>query len=355
MAEILCQHSLVVARCSLCQSIGREDEGLGGLDEAVAQPILNIGSTGISLRSIIVAGAILAAAALAIWVIRRLTARAQGKLGEGRASTLYVAGQVARYIIVFAALAAAISALGVDLSALSLFAGALGVGIGLGLQDVVKNFVCGLILLFDGSIEVGDYVELDDGTAGAVCAIGPRATTLRTTDHVDVLVPNADLLGGKLTNWTRDRASRRIHVPFAVAYGTDKETVKLAAIEAARSVPFTLPENDDRKTQVWLTGFGDSALEFELVVWPSLEAVKRPGSMMAAYCWALDDALRKHGIEIPFPQHDLRIRSYFGHEGQAGVEAVTGRGRKDAVTVKTAVSDASANDAAEDIIDGKPL
>ena len=325
------------------------------VDQAVAKPIIRIGDSGISLSAIITAAAIVLVAFLAIWGIRQLTARAQRRLGEGRASTLYVAGQVARYVIVFAALAATISALGVDLSALSLFAGALGVGIGLGLQDVVKNFVCGLILLFDGSLEVGDYVELDEGTAGAVAGIGPRATTLRTTDNVDVLVPNADLLGGKLTNWTRDRASRRVHVPFTVAYGTDKELVKLAALEAARSVPITMPESDDHKTQVWLTGFGDSALEFELVVWPSLEAVKRPGSMMAAYCWALDDALRKHCIEIPFPQHDLRIRSYFGQEGQAGVEAVAGRGSGAMKPQKAGVSDVSVNDAAADIVEGKPL
>lgn len=325
------------------------------IDQAVAKPIFSIGGSGISLSAIITAAAIALFAFLAIWVIRQLTTRAQRKLGEGRASTLYVAGQVARYVIIFAAITATISALGVDLSALSLFAGALGVGIGIGLQDVVKNFVCGLILLFDGSLEVGDYVELDDGTAGAVAAIGPRATTLRTTDNVDVLVPNADLLGGKLTNWTRDRASRRVHVPFSVAYGTNKDVVKQAALQAAHSVPFTLPESEQRKTQVWLTGFGDSALEFELVVWPSLEAVKRPGSMMAAYCWALDDALGEHGIEIPFPQRDLRIRSYFGHEGQAAIDAVTGRGKGDAITEKIEASGASTNDAAADIVDGQPL
>lgn len=322
---------------------------MDGFDKAAIEPILNIGDHGVSLRSIVIAGAILGAAALAIWIIRQLIVRAQARLGEGRASTLYVAGQVARYIIVFAALAAAISALGVDLSALSLFAGALGVGIGLGLQDIVKNFVCGLILLFDGSIEVGDYVELNDGTAGQVVAIGPRATTLRTTDHVDILVPNAQLLAGKLTNWTRDHAPRRIHVPFGVAYGTNKDIVKLAALEAARSVPFTLPESDEHKTQVWLKGFGDSALEFELVVWPSLEAVKRPGSMMAAYYWALDNALQKYGIEIPFPQHDLRIRSYFGHERRAGVEAAT---RGDGIgpnALEASAPDTSANDAAAGI------
>lgn len=306
---------------------------MNNVDEVVARPLVSIGNTGISLGSILTASAIIAIATLAIWLIRQLTARAQRRFGPGRASTLYVAGQVARYVIVFTALATAISALGVDLSALSLFAGALGVGIGLGLQDIVKNFVCGIILLFDGSIEVGDFVELDDGTAGAVIAIGPRATTLRTSDHVDILVPNADLLGTKLRNWTRAGVTRRIHVPFTVAYGTDKEIVKQAALKAARSVPFTLPETAEHKTQVWLTGFGDSALEFELVVWPQLDMVKRYGHTAAAYYWALDDALKEQGIEIPFPQRDLRIRSYFGHEGDAGVAAMTGGG-KSAATIE---------------------
>lgn len=318
-------------------------------EEVLSRQVISIGQSGITLHAIISAGIIIALAALAVWGIRKFVARAQTRLGEGRVSTLYVAGQIARYIIIFGAITATISTLGVDLSALSLFAGALGVGIGLGLQDVVKNFVCGLILLFDGSIEVGDFVELDDGTSGAVAAIGPRATTLRTTDHVDVLVPNANLLGSKLTNWTRDRASRRVRVPFTVAYGTDKETVKQAALEAARSVPFTLPDNDERKTQVWLTGFGDSALEFALVVWPTLEAVKRPGSMMAAYCWALDDAFRRHSIEIPFPQHDLRIRGYFGQEGQAAITAIAKGGVSECDTTPKRNSATSENDAAADI------
>ena len=295
------------------------------LDRAIAQPLVKIGKLTLTLEKLVTAGIIIGLAVLIVWVIRLLAARGQARAGEGRAATIYVAGQVARYVVVLGALAGVISALGVDLSALSLFAGALGVGIGLGLQDVVKNFVYGLILLFDGSIEVGDFVELEDGTAGLVVAIGPRATTLRTNDHVDMLVPNAMLLGGKLTNWTRDRSPRRVRVKFGVAYGSDKEKVRTAALEAARAVPFTLPDEGDRRTQVWLVGFGDSALDFELVVWPSLDAVKRPGSMMAAYCWALDDALRRHGIEIPFPQRDLRVRSWFGHEGDAAVAAAAGR------------------------------
>lgn len=286
----------------------------------LSERLVDIAGAGISLQTLLSAATIIAATALAVWVIRVLVTRSQQRLGEAHTSAIYVGGQVLRYVVIFIGLAATVSTLGIDLSALSLFAGALGVGIGLGLQDIVKNFVCGIILLFDSSIEVGDYVELEDGTAGEVSSIGPRATALVTTDNVDILVPNASLLSGKLTNWTRNRATRRIHVPFSVAYGSDKEIVKLAALEAAHTIPFTMQDDAKRKAQVWLKSFGDSALNFELVVWPTLEAVKRPGSMMAAYCWALDDALRNHSIEIPFAQHDVRLRSFFGHEGQAAID-----------------------------------
>ncbi|MGE0830437.1 MAG: transporter, partial [Hyphomonadaceae bacterium] len=117
----------------------------------------------------------------------------------------------------------------------------------------------------------------------------------------------------------------------------------------AHSVSFTLPDVETRRTQVWLVGFGESALNFELVVWPSLEAVKRPGSMMAAYCWAIDDALRKHGIEIPFPQRDVRVRSWFGREGDAGVDAWRGAPEPAPPPAPQASRGPSVNDAAREI------
>ncbi|MGQ5702556.1 mechanosensitive ion channel family protein [Sandaracinobacteroides sp. A072] len=283
-------------------------------------------------------------------IFTRLRRRAQ----PDRAPLLYVVGQVLRYIVIFGGLFATISALGLNLSSLSIFAGALGVGIGLGLQDVVRNFVSGLILLFDRSIEVGDFIELDNGSSGLIVHVGPRATTITTNDNVDILVPNSHLLSSELINWTRNHATRRVHIPFSVAYGTDKEKVREAALEAARSVPFT-HEDDRHRTQVWLTGFGDSALEFELVVWPTLDAVKRPGSMYAAYRWALDDALRRHCIEIPFPQHDIRIRSLFGEEGEKAVRILhpnkPDTGRPPEAPEKPAVAE-SPNDAAADILRG---
>ncbi|WP_443970031.1 mechanosensitive ion channel family protein [Sphingobium sp. CR28] len=277
-------------------------------NDLLSQPILQVAGASLTIGAVLRAILILVVALFATWAVKRITRRMQVRIGEESASAVYIGGQVVRYIVLFTGLAIAVSALGVDLSALSLFAGALGVGIGLGLQDVVKNFVCGVVLLFDRSIEVGDFIELEDGTNGAVTSIGARATGIVTNDNVTVLVPNASLLNGKLTNWTRNRATRRIHVPFHVALGANKDLVKQAALEAANAVPFTLPEVGRQKSQVWLVGFGDASLRFELVVWPSLEAVKRPGSMMAAYCWALDDALQKYGIEIPVPQQEVRFR-----------------------------------------------
>jgi len=288
------------------------------VNAVLAQSIVTVGDSALTVGALLRAVIILLGAALLAWAVRRLSRRMQHRIGEERASAVYIGAQAARYIIFFSGLSIAVSALGVDLSALSLFAGALGVGVGLGLQDVVRNFVCGIILLFDRSIEVGDFIELDMETRGTVCAIGPRATTVITNDDVDILVPNADLLNGRLKNWTRNRTPRRIHIDFRVAYGSDKELVRKAALEAAQSLPATLPDHGARRTQVWLTDFGDFGLEFALIVWPTLEAVKRPGSLSAAYRWALDDALRRHGIEIPLPQRDLHLRGAFGRQGEEG-------------------------------------
>ncbi len=278
-----------------------------------------IGDSTITVSSLLTALGFFAGGILVAWLFKRFVERMRRYSTAEGAPAIYVAGQAGRYLIILFGVLLAGSALGIDLSSLSLFAGALGVGIGLGIQDIFKDFIAGLVLLFDRSIEVGDFIELDNGVAGEIRSVGARATTLITNDNVAVLIPNSMLLSNSLTNWTRNRATRRIHVPFVVALGSDKNVVRAAAMEAADAVPFTLPDSADRRTQVWLVGFGEYALKFELVVWPKREAVKRPGSMMAAYRWAIDDALQRHGLEIPFPQHDVRIRSFFGSEGEEGL------------------------------------
>jgi small-conductance mechanosensitive channel len=285
-----------------------------------------VGESAVTIGTLISALLVFAVALAASAILTGGLGRLRRRVDPGGASALYVAAQISRYVIIFIGLVAAGSALGLDLSSLSLFAGALGVGIGLGLQDIVRDFVSGLVLLLDKSIEVGDFVELDAEISGEIAAIGARATTLVTNDNVDVLIPNSKLLGGVLINWTRNRATRRIHVPFVTALGSDKEKVRRAGLEAARAVSFTMPEAEDRRTQVWFVGYGDWAMKFELVVWPTLEAVKRPGRMMAEYSWALDDAMRRHGVEIPLPQQEVRLRSLFGREADAGLASWSRRG-----------------------------
>jgi len=278
------------------------------VEKLLSRSIMQVGDASLTVGALLSAGLILVCAFVAVWLLRKFVRRAQRSVGAERAHMIYISGQVARYLVIAIGIAVAIGALGVDLSALSLFAGALGVGIGLGLRDIVRQFVAGIVLLFDRSIEVGDFVELADGTTGEVLAIGPRATTVVTNDLVHMLVPNASLIDGKLTNWTRHHQSRRVHIPFRTALDADKEKVRDAVLAAARALDITLPDTAERRAQVWLVKFGESALEFELVVWPTLQAVKRPGTMIATYVWAIDDALRANDIEIPLPQRELRLR-----------------------------------------------
>ena len=198
--------------------------------------------------------------------------------------------------------------LGIDLTSIALIGSALAVGVGFGLQSVISNFVSGIIILIERSLKVGDFVDLESGVRGHVREIAMRYTRITTNDAIDVLVPNAEFINKRVINWTLDDAYRRIRVPFGVAYGTPKETVREAGIAAARSLPDVL-DVDGRRPDVWLVNYGDNAMEYELVVWADRELTTRPASTQAKLMWALDDALQSRGVEIPFPQRDLHVRS----------------------------------------------
>lgn len=287
------------------------------------QPLLEFELLDVSGINITVGGLLLAVlVALGVWIVSRLVRRALARYASQNPgvnqAALYTFARVVNYVLVVLGVMWAMDAIGVPLGKFSLFAGAIGVGLGFGLQAIFSNFISGLILLFDRSLKVGDFVELASGARGEVKDIKIRATRISTNDNIDVLVPNSEFITGHVVNWTHRDVSRRMHIPFGVAYGTDKEEVRAAALEAAEELPFTLTGNDERKPQVWLVGFGDSALNFELVVWLTASATKRPGAVLAAYNWALHTALEKRGIEIPFPQRDLHVRSLFGRAGAEG-------------------------------------
>ena len=261
---------------------------------------------------------------------------------------IYIFEQVAGYVLLVVGVLAGLATLGLDLSSFTIFAGATGVGVGLGLQGVVKEFVAGLVLIFDPAIQVGDFIELESGLRGEVVEIGARATRLRTNDDVNVVIPNSRLMQSQVVNWTYNEESRRIHVPFSVAEESDKALVRDVVLAAAQALPFTQPDHDHRKTQVWLTGFGGDGLDFELIVWPSPESSRHPSSMHAAYTWAIHEALLAAGVDNSSPQLDLRIRNLFGREGDHALDALQ---LKAAAPRRPSRPDAAPNDAADAVFD----
>jgi small-conductance mechanosensitive channel len=263
----------------------------------------------------------------------------------GAAASLYVVEKVVTYGLVIIGFVAGLSTMGLDLTSLAVFAGALGVGVGLGLQGMVKDFASGISLVFERLVAVGDFVELPGGQRGVVHEVGPRATRIRTNDSTDLIVPNSVLVNDLVINWTLRNTNRRIRVPFVTAFGVDKQKVREAVLKAAKSVPFTSADDAVRRTQVWLVGYGEHALKFELIVWPTVEAVRRPAAIFAAYTWAIDDALREAGVEIPYPQRDIRVRGLFGEEGEDALTSLklepAARRRKAKAAAKVSDNDAA--------------
>mgnify|MGYP001764090339 CR=1 FL=1 len=206
------------------------------------------------------------------------------------------------YLLLMLGLTVALAAAGFEVSQLALVLGALSVGIGFGLQTVVNNFVSGLILMFERPIQPGDTVELS-GTVGTVRDIGMRATTFTTFEGADVVVPNGMLLSEKLINWTLSSHTRRVDVPVGVAYGSDPEQVRALLLQVAQGIERVVPHPPP---VVLFTGFGASSLDFSVRAWTRFDDSPVVRSALGL---AIHAALRDAGVEIPFPQQDLHLKS----------------------------------------------
>jgi len=224
-------------------------------------------------------------------------------------STAFALGAVAFYVIVVITTLLGLSLLGFDLSNLAIVAGALSVGIGLGLQNIANNFVSGLLLLFDRSIKVGDYVELGDGTRGAIEQIRVRSTIIRTNDDVEAIVPNSHFLSAPVINWTLTGSYRRMHIPFGVAYGSDVDKVFEVVETLSRKLPDVKLDDPERMPRLWFTEMADSSLNFELILWVKPPATMRPRGTTSVFLRAIHQTLIDNGFEIPFPQRDVHIRT----------------------------------------------
>jgi potassium efflux system protein len=271
--------------------------------------LFSIGEAPVAGRDIFRVLLIMAAAMLLSRGIRHTIRRVGHGESSGTQASLYTVGRLTHYVIIIFAVFIALSSVGIEFGNLALVAGALSVGIGFGLQSIVNNFVSGLIILFEHSLRVGDYIELDTGLTGTVKSINVRSTLINTNDNIDIVVPNSEFVTARLQNWTLGERILRVRIPFGVAYGSDKDLVKQAALEAAAEVPYTLTHMKGREPDAWLTEFGDNSLNFLLLVWVNRQGARRPTRTRSAYLWALETKLTEHGIEIPFPQRDLHLRT----------------------------------------------
>jgi small-conductance mechanosensitive channel len=216
----------------------------------------------------------------------------------------YAIAQIVSNLVLVIGIFIVLENTGIHLGALTVFAGAVGVGVGFGLQNIASNFISGLVILAERPITIGDRVEVA-GVVGQVQQIRARSTVILTNDNIAMIVPNSKFIDSPVTNWTYSDPRVRFRVPIGVAYGSDVNKVREALIAAGRSNSHVL---EDPAPSVFLKQFGESSIDFELVVWSS-EMSHRPSRFKSDLNFAIEEKLREAGIEIPLPQRDLHIRS----------------------------------------------
>ena len=233
------------------------------------------------------------------WIVTRLLAKSSVELGVRLAI-----GTIIHYIVIVVGLVVILQTTGIDLSSVTILAGALGVGVGFGLQNITNNFVSGFILLVERPIKVGDRIEVGTVT-GDVVNISLRATTVVTNDNIAIIVPNSEFVSSIVTNWSYTDRDVRFNFPVGVSYRSDPEVVRRLLLQIADQHAGVLKTP---KPDALLLEFGDSALNFVLRVWTRQYATT-PGVLRSELNFMISKTFKEQGIEIPYPQRDLHIRS----------------------------------------------
>ncbi|DAB27446.1 MAG: mechanosensitive ion channel protein MscS [Sulfurimonas sp. RIFOXYD12_FULL_33_39] len=240
---------------------------------------------------------------------KRWIARISRKWPDMSQMSIRLASNIGYYMIVTISFVIAIGSLGIDMTSISMIAGALSIGIGFGLQTVVSNFIAGVILMFERTIRIGDMIEISDKLRGRVTDMRIRSTTIKTFDNIDIVIPNSSFIQNNVINWTLEDPSRRLHIPFGVAYGTDVDYVKQIIINELKESKLTYINDDSTKEpEIWMIGMNNSRLDFELLVWVEWDSKLRPNSLKSDFLILIYNSLNKYGIEIPFPQLDLHVK-----------------------------------------------
>jgi small-conductance mechanosensitive channel len=280
---------------------------LGGLVFREVRDVIftpfKMGTTEISVftlfQVVVFIGAILLLAAMARRVLlKQILSKTPLDLGIQHAVATFT-----QYFVLVIGFMVGLPTVGIDLSALTFIAGAVGVGVGFGLQNVTNNFISGIIILFERPIKIGDRIEVGD-VNGDVVHIAARSTTVRTNDNIAIIIPNSSFISSNVINWSHGDSKVRFRVPVGVAYSSDVRTVERLLLEVAKENENVL---EDPPSRVVFKEFGESALKFELRVWSS-RLLHRRGVLISQLNFAIFEKFKEHGIQIPYPQRDLHFK-----------------------------------------------
>ncbi len=276
----------------------------GYFNNLLNSPFIHLGKTQITLWTLIYVGSlwsflIIATNRLQNWCVTRLLARPGIEFGAGHAISV-----IAKYIVVSIGFVIILQSAGIDLSAITVLAGALGLGLSFGLQNITQNLVSGLIVLVESPIKVGDRIEVA-GITGDVTKIALRATTICTNDNIEIIVPNSQFISGNVINWSHSSRDVRVSLPIGVGYNSDPEEVRTILMKVAAENEGVLAEP---APSVVFQNFGESSLNFVLRVF-TRTFISAPSVLQSDLNFAIFKEFKAHGIEVPFPQRDLHIRS----------------------------------------------
>ena len=265
--------------------------------------LFEINQTPITVMSLVMFVIVVAAFYVFSRLLNRVILRRILKRFEIEKGTSYRMRRISHYLIMVTGTVVAFQFVGVDLGGLAVIFGLLSVGIGFGLQNITSNFISGIILLFEQPIKVGDRVTVGE-TEGNVTAINMRSTTIQTLNNISIIVPNSEFISSRVTNWSHGDPKIRLVAEVGVSYGSDLDIVIKALKEVADEHPEVLPTPP---SDVLLSSFGDSSWNMLLRVW--LGSPQRYYLIRSEINTAIVRKFRQYGIEIPFPQRDLHVRS----------------------------------------------
>lgn len=284
--------------------------------EALKVPLFTLGGSQITLWTLIY---LLVLFALLVYLTKKLhkvlvyQLFAKSRIDLG---TRVAVGSIIRYIILTAGFIVILQTVGINLSSLTILLGALGVGIGFGLQNITNNFVSGLIILFERPIKVGDRIAVGEVT-GDVINISMRATTVLTNDNISIIVPNSDFISSTVINWSHTDRNVRFNFKVGVSYKEDPQRIREILLEVANGNPGVLK---DPKPDVLFDDYADSALIFNLRVWTK-DFSDRPGVLKSQLYYEIFRSFRERGVEIPYPQRDVHIKEMPGAPPGSAVKA----------------------------------